>query len=113
MSMWRVHSRLDIGKGKILYPGSLSTLHWLKRKGLQRLEMKGSISKVSAPPLAVLPGWVLRSQKFLEIGIEYVDQLIECNPEEASTKIGVRTETVEKWQDEVTEWLIADKVSHS
>jgi len=111
--MWRVHSKLDIGKGKILHPGSLSTLGWLSRRGLERLQMKGSISKVSAPPLAVLPGWVLRSQKLLKVDIEYVDQFIESDPAEIADKIGVQPQTIEKWQNEVTEWLTADKVSHS
>ena len=113
MSMWRVHSRLDIGKGEVLYPGSLSTIYWLKRKGLERLEMKGSISKVFAPPLAVLPGWTLRSQRLLKVGVEYVDQFLESDPAETAGKIGVQPKTIEKWQNEVTEWLIADKVSHS
>jgi len=75
--------------------------------------MKGSISKVSAPPLAILPGWVLRSARLGLAEVEYVDQLIEGNPEEIASKIGVQKRTVEKWQGEVIGWLKADKQSHS
>jgi len=112
--MWRIHSRLDIGKGRILHPGSLSTLHWLNRKGLARLQMKGSISEVSAPPLAILPGWVLRSNLLSDrADIEYVDQLIEADSEEVAEKIDVNVRTVEKWKEEVTRWLTADAQGHS
>lgn len=111
--MWRIHSRLDIGKGKILYPGSLSTLHWLDRKGLQRLEMKGSISKVSAPPLAILPGWILRAERLSSLGIEYVDQLIACDEKDLAEKAGLQERTILKWKDEVEQWLIADKEGHT
>ena len=111
--MWRVHRKLDVGKGKVIHPGSLSTLHWLDRKGLARLEMRGSISKVSAPPLGILPGWVLRSKKLLKADIEFADQLIEGNAAEIAEKTGVQERTVEKWKDEVIAWLTADEQGHS
>jgi len=109
MAMYRVHRRLSAGKGKILYPGTLSRLEWLDETGLARLTIKGSISRVHAPPLVVLSGWRnARAGKIREVmGINDAEQLLEAQDAEIAEKMGVQPATVARWKGEVLDALMA------
>lgn len=109
MTMYRVLRKLDIGKGRVLHPGSFSRLEWLDEQGIARLEQKGSIGRVHPPPLAALPGWSRRAKKAREVtGVENAEQLLEVDDQSFADAMGVQVETVRRWKTDVRGWLTAD-----
>jgi len=109
--MYRVLGRLDVGKGRVLYPGSFSRLEWLNETGLARLERKGSISRVQPPPLAVLPGWGARSRKIEEVlGVKDAEQFLEADNQKIAEAMEENAETVKEWKSDIMSWLTAKPV---
>lgn len=111
MAMYRILGRLDVGKGRVLYPGSFSRLEWLEEKGLARLERKGSISRVQPPPLAVLPGWAARSRKIEEVlGVKDAEQFLEADDQKIAEAMEITEDTVVDWKSDIMSWLTAKPV---
>ena len=102
--MYRVHKRLSKGK-TMIEKGAFTMLDWLPKAGIAKLLLKGSISKVQAPPLIVLPAWTLRAKRLQPHGIIDAEQFLEANPQELAEKIGVKERTINKWRDELMYWL--------
>ena len=103
--MYRVLHRLDVGKGRILWPGSHSRLEWLDEVGLARLETKGAISRVHAPPLEVLPGWADRALVLANIGIADAEQFLEANDSAIMEALEEDGDGVRVLRDELLGWL--------
>ena len=107
--MYRILHKLDVGKDRVLHPGSFNRLEWLDDAGLARLEQKGAISRVNPPPLAVLPGWSRRAKKAQEVaGVENAEQLLEADNQTLAEKMEVQPDTVARWKDEIVGWLTAE-----
>jgi hypothetical protein len=111
MALYRVLKRLGRGKGKIIEPGTLSRLEWLGERpdDIQRLIAVGAVAEVAPPPLAVLPGWELRSEKLVQCDVIHVVHLLEANAELLAEKVGVQPRTIHKWQREAEECLLAPR----
>lgn len=108
MPMYRVLRKLDIGKGRILHPGTFSRLEWLEQAGLDRLKMRGAISEVRPPPLEALPGWGRRAKKVHEVaGVENAEQFLGVDELALAEQMGVQIETIQRWKTEVQGWLTA------
>ena len=110
--MYRVHRRLGRTKS-VIEVGSFTMLDWLSKAGIDKLLMKGSISKVQAPPLIVLPGWTLRSKRLKPHGIIDAEQFLEHDPLELAEKIGAQIGTIDKWRNELMYWLRGETPSPS
>lgn len=108
MAMYRILHVLHVGKGRMLHPGSFDRLEWLKPGGVERLTIKGAISRVKPPPLAVLPGWATRARKLTEVtGGRIVDaeQFLEGETTKIAELMKVKPETVERWRKDIVKWL--------
>lgn len=73
---------------------------------LAKLLKRGAIAPISAPPLAVLPGWQLRAEKLAEVGIVTAEQFLDATIEQIATVCNVKQRTVEKWRAEVEKALV-------
>jgi len=108
--MYRILSAL--GKGsRVLAAGSFSDLAWLSEKQRDRLMELGKIGTVRPPPLAILPGWKRRAERFAVQGIITVVDFLEANTKELveqSAKTGrpYKESTIERWKKDAKEWLI-------
>lgn len=106
MAMWRVLKPLSKGFHKVLPAGTISALEWLDDDGLERLEEVGAITRLTAPPLAKLDGWTLRSKRLRKAGIHSAEHFLELSDKEIADKIEADPRTVAKWRDELlTRWL--------
>jgi len=100
---------LSLKHGEVAPAGSLVRLPWLERDpaGLQALIDKGAVARVAPPPLAVLPGWKIRSGKAKGLGIEDAEQFLEADDADLARSLGARVETVQKWKRELSDFLKA------
>jgi hypothetical protein len=109
--MYRVLHRLNVGKGRILHPGSFNRLEWLNERGVERLTAKGAISRVNPPPLAVLPGWSRRAEKITEVAggeITNAEQFLEADDEKLAEWMKVKPAVIKRWKGEIMKWLTTD-----
>ncbi len=104
MAVYRVLERLSKGE-RFLEVGELVRLEWLKPEQIARLEVRGAVSRISAPPLAKLPGWKLRSQRLAKAGITGVEELLEADTANLAEQVQADPRTVELWKRELTTWL--------
>ena len=111
MAIYRVLRRLDRGRGRIIEPGTLTRLEWLRDRpeDVLRLLNVGAVAEVSPPPLAVLDGWQERSKRLAEWDIHDAVQLMEANAELLADQVGVRPRTIRKWQQQAEECLLAER----
>ena len=105
MPMYRVLRTLSRGHDKFVKVGTLTDLAWLKDEQRATLEMVGAVSRISAPPLAQLPGWKLRTAKLGKLDIHTFDDFLERDPDEIAEGVGVQRRTVDKWRAELVDWL--------
>jgi len=94
-------------KETIIRPGSLHRLEKLDRVALERLTLKNTIAEVQAPPLSILPGWRTRSHKLAEAGVHDAVQLLGADEKQTAAYMRVRVATVQRWKDEIMQWLEA------
>ena len=78
----------------------------LKAAVIPILLEKGAIGEVTGPPLYALPGWRLRAEKLVFIGVTMVHEFLDHDVEELASTMGVRIATIEKWQAELVKWLV-------
>jgi len=90
MPIFRVLRPLSRKHEVIIKAGTLTDLAWLNGEQQAKLESVGAVSRISAPPLAQVPGWKLRTAKLGKLDIEGV---------------GVQRRTVDKWRAELVDWL--------
>ena len=102
---------LALKHGETAPEGSIVRLPWLEKDpaGIQALMDKGAIARVSPPPLGVLPGWKIRSQKAQRFGIEDAEQFLEAGDADLARWMGAKEETIRKWKKELTGFLIAPR----
>lgn len=101
---YRILERLSYGGG-IVERGAFHSLERCKPSALDALQKGGSISRVSAPPLAQLPGWTRRAKKLSDLGVETVTQLLATERDAIAEAMEVKPDTVRRWQDEALGWM--------
>lgn len=75
-----------------------------------KLEELGRIARISAPPLAVIPGWKLRAAKAKRKGgIENAEQLLELSVDECAALFAISKTQAASWQAEIINWLTIPK----
>jgi len=103
--LYRALQHLDgtnppIRRGDI-FPGAR-----LKPAAIPILVDREAISAVSAPPLAILPGWTRRAEKIAAKGIITLDQFIETDSAEiAKVFKAADADTIDTWKREALNLL--------
>jgi hypothetical protein len=87
--------------------GSLSRLLGSKPDVIGKLTLKGGIAEVAPPPLAILPGWKLRSAKLAKIGIITAVDFLESADDGILKTMRIGPDVLAKWRTEVEGWLIS------
>jgi len=105
MPMYRVLRTLSRGHEKFIKVGVLTDLAWLNAEQRAKLEQVGAVSRISAPPLAQLPGWKLRAEKLGVEGIHTFDDFLERDPAGIAEAIGMQPRTIQKWRNELLDWI--------
>jgi len=103
--LYRILSNLDGPKGSIIYSGSLNTLGWVSKQGIEILTKMSAIAEVAPPPLSALDGWKQRALRLEKLGIITAVDLLTTSASELAAKLRTRVDVIEKWQQEVREWL--------
>ena len=94
-------------KGTVIAVGSLHRLEKVPAETLKRLAERGTVAKVQAPPLFVLPGWTRRASRLEKAGIVNAMQFLGADIGQTAAYMSVKANTVERWKKEVLEWLKA------
>lgn len=104
MTYYRAHTNLDI-KGRELIPaGTLFRGSILMPESITILEGMEHISRVSFPPLSVLPGWKNRAEKLAAAGIVGADDFLDSDPEKVAKLFrGHSAATVDGWKSALLE----------
>lgn len=94
-------------KDQVIKVGSLHRLEKCSIEAIEKLTLRGTITEVRAPPLAVLPGWTRRAAKLEKAGIVDAVQFLGADVRQVGQYMRRRPATVEKWKSEVLTWLQA------
>jgi hypothetical protein len=109
--MYRVLAghRLSGPHQRIIEAGSIDRLEWLddNPNGIAALVEKGAIARINPPPLAILPGWKIRSGKVKVSGIEDVEQFLTADDAVLVKCLGIKVETVQRWKQDLIGFLQA------
>lgn len=101
MSIFRVLRPLSRKHEQIVPRGTLTALDWLKPEQQQRLIDVGAVSRISAPPLASLPGWIARGGHLGRVGIHTFDDFLERTDAEIAELVNKRETTIARWRAEL------------
>ena len=104
MALYRTVQRIALGE-ETIQAGQLLSGRRLSERSAQALLRRGAISRVAAPPLAVLPGWKLRGKRMESLGIVDAGQMLEADADEVARHMGVSPGLVKRWQEDVARWL--------
>lgn len=102
--IYRVLKRLETGK-RIIERGEVIPGTDLNEKTVRALEKVGALARVSAPPLAALPGWKIRAKKLEKAEIVDAAEFLEAPDEEISKHIKATPGQIAAWKAEITGWL--------
>lgn len=107
MTYYRAFRNLSngIARGQV-FPASA-----LHPRSIEVLAERGFIARISAPPLAELPGWKLRSKKLVPLGIVDAEQFLEAPEEQLLAALRVSPAQVAAWRREIIGWLSAPQPS--
>lgn len=106
--LYRALSNLDAGKTKIR-KGQVFPQYVLTGPVLDKLTRLGRISRVSTPPLSVLPGWSKRAEKLARIGVETAEQFVLADDADLKKAMRASPERVKYWKEEILDFLSAPK----
>lgn len=67
----------------------------------------GAIAEIVPPPLAILPGWAVRSARLAEIGINDVAEFLQGDVDVIAARMRCASSLVERWMQEVRVGLLA------
>lgn len=112
MPLYRVLERLDKGH-RIIEPGEVISLSWLNEQQIDRLIVRGAVSRLQAPPLHILPGWKLRAARLHKLGVTDVEQFLESDNEALAAGMEVKPTTIEAWKKDVWGWLIVKEPQYA
>lgn len=103
MAMYRLLRNLAFGE-RIVRRGSIKKLG-IPEDDIAILLERGAIAPVSSPPIEEIPMWEGRAVELEEIGIVFVEHLLEANEAEVAEHMGTTKETIQKWKEELARWL--------
>lgn len=104
VKLYRVLERLEC-RPPIL-KGHIGTLLKLKELSRQKLEERGRIAIVHAPPLEMLPGWRYRARHLRrKTGVNNAEDLLMADADDLSQRLMLSPSIVRRWQDEIRNWL--------
>lgn len=99
-----------LSKGqKMINIGSLTTLNWLNKTGIQRLIKMGAVRAVFSPPLSELAGWQTRANRLKPVGVVTIDDFLAVDASDLAKILRTKKETAIKWQDLLRSWGDSDK----
>ncbi len=108
LMFFRVQRKLDRGKGRTVYAGTITRLAWLTPDDQQRLVHCGAVTEVAPPPLRILPGWKVRSEKLRTHGITTAIQFLEADNALLQDILNVKREaTIKQWKAGLELQLVA------
>jgi hypothetical protein len=102
---YRVLERLSYGSGYV-EPGAFHALERCNPEAIEALIAHRSISPVAPPPLVQLPGWTRRAERFGELGVQTVTQLLATDRRALAEALDVKPETMQRWRDEALGWMV-------
>ena len=94
-------------KDQRITAGSLHRLEKIRPETLERLKERGTVAEVQAPPLFVLPGWTRRAARLEKAGITDAMQFLGADVSQTAAYLSVKPRTVQRWKNEVLDWLKA------
>lgn len=83
----------------------ISALKGLTPEQIGKLEGIGAVSRLHAPPLAILPGWADRAAQLAAINIKDGEQLLDADPVIIAAECGVSEGAARQWQREMVTLL--------
>jgi len=105
MTVYRILKNLDAGGLGIIQKGEFRTLYWAGEGNITKLKQVGAVAEIHPPPLAILPGWQLRAEKFSKIDVLDAGQFLETNVSALAKAVNVRLKTIDKWKEEIKAFL--------
>jgi hypothetical protein len=72
---------------------------------IARLEGRGAISRVNAPPLGEIPGWTERAGKLLPHGIVDIEQFVEHDDAKLAKLLDVKESVIVGLKKDLLRWL--------
>jgi hypothetical protein len=91
-----------IPRGTIIMQGEMSD------SAIAKLEKRGALVEVvfsDEIKLVDVPGWVSRARRMLKVGYENVMEVVFTDDKELAKAVGVKLPTIEKWKQELREYL--------
>ncbi len=117
MALYRIMSNLALGS-KIVPRGSirrivekgartpkLDGILAMDAQRVARLEERGAIARVNAPPLTEIPGWEKRAEKLLPIGIVDIEQFVEHDGAKLAKLLDMKEPVIAGLKKELIRWL--------
>lgn len=102
MPYYRALSKLAAGSHTI-NRGAIFPAHYLRPEVLAALDGR-HISRISAPPLAEVPGWSRRAQKLADAGIFEAEQFLDAVDNGELSSLFAPAQLT-RWQNELLNWL--------
>lgn len=88
--------------------GRLDRLAHLKAEQIDKLLLKGAIARISAPPLAELPGWADRAALLAPAGIIDAEQFLEADAAQIATLLDIPEDSAQQLQCEIESFLVIE-----
>ena len=103
--MYRIHQNLTWSNGRELEAGTIDRLEGVSDKVKKVLIDRGVVSEVVAPPLRIVPRFADVAEKYEELGIEDVDDLLEADLDELSDATGTPVDELERDAEDVVRYI--------
>lgn len=108
MALYRILKQVTYGGGVVLQSGILHDLKKFSPETIARLEVVEAVARISAPPLALLPGWAARARQLKALNIITAEDFLEADIEQLSRALSLNSETVMGYKKAlIAEWLTA------
>lgn len=77
----------------------------LKARTIEILLAKGTLVRVTTPPLTEIPNFEGRARQLVAAGITTIEDLAEADAKKTAKVIHKSPSTIRRWQSEAMEWL--------
>ena len=95
-------------RGATLPPDSLISLNLSPAQEEALVRLRKALSPAAPPPLEILPGWSVRSQRLAKAGYGDTMTFLEGDADVIAKAVKASPALVRRWQDEVKRKLVAD-----
>lgn len=104
MTLYRALRPLDSN----IKRGEVTTLAWLGEEDIKRLEHRGAVSPIAAPPLSEMPLPKAALKKMKAAGLEDAADLLTKGDAELAKSLKVNMNRAAKWKQEVARLLMVE-----